>query len=110
MKGKKRKPRKVQQGEGFGDFIKKAGNVLGKVNDFARNNKLATKALDVINAVGIGGSLPGAVTKGLEFAKSKGYGKRKRGRGTRLSPAQMMSGTGCGSGRRTMGRGRAIIV
>jgi hypothetical protein len=79
---KKGRGRKVQQGEGFGDFIRGAANVARKVNQFAKDNKLATKALDIVNATGArdriaANPVGGLFLSGAEALKQRGYGKRK---------------------------------
>lgn len=72
-----------QRGAGFGDFIKKVGNVASKINQFAKDNKLASKALGVLDSVGLKDKVASTgignlALQGLEKAKSLGYGRRRR--------------------------------
>ena len=63
-------------------FFSTIGNALGKVNQFAKDNKLATNALGLLRATGLdsklqGSPLGGIVNGALNYASEKGYGRRR---------------------------------
>lgn len=74
-----------QQGEGFWDVVNKVKGAVTRGLAFAKDNKLATKALDIAKAAGLDGAIRNlpmgsAVMGGLEKAQAHGYGKRRRPR------------------------------
>lgn len=84
-RGRKRRQRGgcAQQGAGIGDVFRKVVDVGKKVNQFAKDNKLATKALGAIDVLGgrsvlASNPIGQAALMGLDKASQAGYGRRRR--------------------------------
>jgi hypothetical protein len=73
----------LQIGNGVGQFLKQVENAAGKVNEFAKRNKLATKLDTVVDVIpGARGYLDantgGLYSRGVQAARYRGYGKKKK--------------------------------
>ena len=73
----------LQTGLGVGQTLKAIGNAAGKVKDFAKSNKLATKLDTVVNAIpGAKGYLNantgGIYGKAIQQARYAGYGRKRK--------------------------------
>jgi len=75
----------MQQGNGkFMDFLKGVANNAKGINKFLKDNKVGSKLGNVTDALGVTSYLDsktgGKYSQGIDFAKKKGYGKKRRTR------------------------------
>lgn len=86
------------EGAGFMDVMRKIGNAGKSVIKTARDGKIATRLLDAADGLGVRNALENnsfgrSALKGLEYAKSKGFGKPRRRRAApRRAPRRAIKG------------------